>query len=92
MAVKADHSVGSTRYQLYRELPDVNDLQSVSPAPAPKGAKSTIYGADYPMEGQHNAGRLGIEDRQQSLVAKTEDDREAVTTFLEKRKPTWRDR
>jgi len=44
------------------------------------------------MEGQHNAGRLGIEDRQQSLVAKTEDDREAVTAFLEKRKPTWRDR
>tara|TARA_B100000073_G_scaffold304966_1_gene273908 strand:- start:11 stop:289 length:279 start_codon:yes stop_codon:yes gene_type:complete len=92
MAVKADHSVGSTRYQLYRELPDVNDLQSVSPAPAPSGAKSTIYCADYPMEGQQNAGRLGIEDGQQSFVAKTEDDREAVTAFLEKRKPTWRDR
>jgi enoyl-CoA hydratase/carnithine racemase len=35
---------------------------------------------------------MAMEDRQQSLVAMTEDAKEAVSAFLEKRKPVWQDR
>ena len=35
---------------------------------------------------------MALEDRQQSLVAMTEDAKEAVAAFLEKRQPVWKDR
>jgi len=35
---------------------------------------------------------MALEDRQQSLVAMTEDAHEAIDAFINKRAPNWKDR
>ena len=59
---------------------------------SPMGLRLTKDGLNISVDAPSLEAAMAIEDRQQALVAMTEDASEAVTAFLEKRKPTWRDR
>lgn len=59
---------------------------------SPMGLRLTKDGLNISIDAPSLEAAMAIEDRQQALVAMTEDASEAVTAFLEKRKPTWRDR
>jgi enoyl-CoA hydratase/carnithine racemase len=66
----------------------VEDLLSTSPM----GLRLTKDGLNVSVDAASLEAAMALEDRQQSLVAMTEDAKEAVAAFLEKRQPVWKDR
>ena len=66
----------------------IEDLLSTSPM----GLRLTKDGLNVSVDAASLEAAMALEDRQQSLVAMTEDAQEAVSAFLEKRKPAWKDR
>ena len=66
----------------------VEDLLSTSPM----GLRLTKDGLNVSVDAASIEAAMALEDRQQSLVAMTEDAKEAVAAFLEKRQPVWKDR
>lgn len=61
-------------------------------ATSPMGLRLTKDGLNMSVDAGSLEAAMALEDRQQSLVAMTRDAGEAVTAFLEKRKPVWQDR
>jgi len=61
-------------------------------ATSPMGLRLTKDGLNMSVDAGSLEAAMALEDRQQSLVAMTRDAAEAVTAFLEKRKPVWQDR
>jgi enoyl-CoA hydratase/carnithine racemase len=56
------------------------------------GLRLTKDGLNVSFDAASLEAAMALEDRQQSLVAMTEDAKEAVAAFLEKRQPVWKDR
>jgi enoyl-CoA hydratase len=59
---------------------------------SPMGLRLTKDGLNMAVDAGSIEAAMALEDRQQTLAAMTRDAQEAVTAFLEKRKPVWRDR
>jgi enoyl-CoA hydratase/carnithine racemase len=68
--------------------PWIADLLSTSPM----GLRLTKDGLNVAVDSASLEAAMALEDRQQALVAMTEDAREAIEAFMEKRPPQWRDR
>jgi enoyl-CoA hydratase len=69
-----------------------NGLIEALLATSPMGLRLTKDGLNMSVDAGSLEAAMALEDRQQSLVAMTRDAGEAVTAFLEKRKPVWKDR
>lgn len=61
-------------------------------ATAPMGLRLTKDALNRNIDANGLADAMAIEDRQQVMMAVTEDHREAITAFLEKRPPQFKDR
>ena len=61
-------------------------------ATSPMGLRLTKDGLNVAVDSASLEAAMALEDRQQALVAMTEDAREAIEAFMEKRPPQWRDR
>jgi enoyl-CoA hydratase/carnithine racemase len=61
-------------------------------ATSPMGLRLTKDGLNMSVDAGSLEAAMALEDRQQTLVAMTRDAGEAVTAFLEKRKPVWQNR
>jgi Enoyl-CoA hydratase/carnithine racemase len=55
------------------------------------GLRLTKEGLNFAIDAPSLEAAMALEDRQQTLVAGTQDAREAINAFLEKRPPQWRD-
>ncbi len=58
---------------------------------SPMGLRLTKEGLNFAIDAPSLDAAMALEDRQQTLVAGTQDAREAINAFLEKRPPQWRD-
>jgi 1,4-dihydroxy-2-naphthoyl-CoA synthase len=61
-------------------------------ATSPMGLRLTKDGLNISIDAGSLDAAMALEDRQQSLVAMTEDAHEAVAAFINKRAPNWQDR
>ena len=59
---------------------------------SPMGLRLTKDGLNFSIDAPSLDAAMALEDRQQTLVAGTRDAREAISAFLEKRRPEWQDR
>ncbi len=59
---------------------------------SPMGLRLTKDGLNFSIDAPSLDAAMALEDRQQTLVAGTRDSREAISAFLEKRRPEWQDR
>ncbi|MEY2907711.1 MAG: hypothetical protein RLZZ602_234 [Pseudomonadota bacterium] len=59
---------------------------------SPMGLRLTKDGLNFSIDAPSLDAAMALEDRQQTLVAGTKDAREAISAFLEKRRPEWQDR
>jgi len=59
-------------------------------ATSPMGLRLTKDGLNLSVDAPSLDAAMALEDRQQALVAGSADVREAITAFLEKRAPIWK--
>ena len=59
---------------------------------SPMGLRLTKDGLNMTIDAGSLDAAMALEDRQQSLVAMTEDAHEAIDAFIHKRTPNWKDR
>jgi len=66
----------------------IDDMLTTSPM----GLRLTKDGLNMTIDAGSLDAAMALEDRQQSLVAMTEDAHEAIDAFIHKRAPNWKDR
>ena len=66
----------------------IDDMLTTSPM----GLRLTKDGLNMTIDAGSLDAAMALEDRQQSLVAMTEDAHEAIDAFIHKRTPNWKDR
>ena len=59
-------------------------------ATSPMGLRLTKDGLNFSVDAPSLDAAMALEDRQQALVAGSADAREAISVFLEKRAPIWK--
>ena len=57
---------------------------------SPMGLRLTKDGLNFSVDAPSLDAAMALEDRQQALVARTADVSEAMSAFLEKRSPRWK--